>query len=64
MNPGGSGDAAQTPTLEQDPVPMDAQGVSPGGASGGSTAPSKPKPKTSGTAGETPGGGGDLNLGK
>ena len=58
--PGGSGDAAQTPTLEQDPAMMAPPGQTPEGAPGGSTTP---KPKTPGTAGETPGGG-DLNLGK
>jgi hypothetical protein len=57
MLPGGSGESAQTPTLEQDPAMMAPPGQSPGGTSA-------PKPKTPGTAGETPGGGGDLNLGK
>ena len=58
--PGGSGDAAQTPTLEQDPAMMAPTGQNPGGSTAGTPAP---KPKTPGTAGETPGGG-DLNLGK
>lgn len=63
MTPGGSGDSVQTPTLEQEPLPMDATGQSPGGgaASPSPTPAAKPKPKPS--AGETPGGG-DLNLGK
>ena len=58
--PGGSGDAAQTPTLEQNPAMMAPTGQNPGGSTAGTPAP---KPKTPGTAGETPGGG-DLNLGK
>lgn len=58
--PGGSGDAAQTPTLEQDPAMMAPTGQNPGGSTAGTPAP---KSKTPGTAGETPGGG-DLNLGK
>ena len=60
MTPGGSGDAAQAPTLEQDPAMMAPTGQNPGGSTAGTPAP---KPKTPGTAGETPGGG-DLNLGK